>query len=150
MCENFQSTQLPPPPPLPIAADLGGTKADTLILFEKFLNNGKPEQIAAYRDDNPILMEVLKVFNKTIQTQIRGYLAHKAMLISNDTECDQTAVTKADTIMQSAFDDTTECVITFRQRVRAEVSPSIKNIREVITKIRSFCLKILYISNIKL
>lgn len=97
------------------------------------LNNGKPEQMAAYRDDNPVLMEVLKVFNKTIQTQVRGYVAHNAMLISNDTQCDRSAIEKADTIMQNAFDDTTECVISFRQRVRAEVNPSIKNIREVKT-----------------
>lgn len=95
------------------------------------MNNGKPEQIAAYRDDNPILMEVLKVFNKTVQTQVRGYMAHKAMLISNDTECDRNASEKADGIMQRAFDDTTECLITFRQRVRSEVNSSIKNIREV-------------------
>lgn len=119
------------PPPPPIAADFGGTKADSLALFEKFLNNGKPEQIAAYRDDNPVLMEVLKVFNKTVQTQVRGYMAHKAMLVSNDTECDRSASEKADSIMQHAFDETTECLISFRQRVRAEVNSSIKNIREV-------------------
>lgn len=95
------------------------------------MNNGRPEQITAYRDDNPVLMEVLKVFNKTIETQVLGYSAHKAMLVSNDTECDRSAIEKADAIMQHAFDDTTECLISFRQRVRAEVNPSIKNIREV-------------------
>lgn len=95
------------------------------------MNNGNPEQIAAYRDDNPVLIEVLKVFNKTIQTQVRGYMAHKAMLVSNDTVCDRNASEKADSIMQRAFDDTTECLIAFRQRVRSEVNPSIKNIREV-------------------
>lgn len=105
-----------------------------MALFEKFLNNGRPEQIAAYRDDNPILMEVLKVFNKTIQTQVLGYTAHKAMLVSNDTECDRNAIEKADKIMQQAFDNTTECLITFRQRVRTEVNPSIINIREVKNK----------------
>lgn len=127
---NSTQTSLPLPPP-PIAADFGGTKADSLALFEKYLNNGRPEQIAAYRDDNPILMEVLKVFNKTIETQVLGYTAHKAMLVSNDTECDRKANEKADAIMQQAFDDTTECLISFRQRVRTEVNPSIKNIREV-------------------
>lgn len=76
-------------------------------------------------------MEVIKVFNKTIQTQVRGYVAHKAMLVSNDTECDRIANEKADAIMQRAFDDTTDCLISFRQRVRAEVSPSITKIREV-------------------
>lgn len=106
-----------------------------MALFEKYLNNGRPEQIAAYRDDNPILKEVLKVFNKTIETQVLGYTAHKAMLVSNDTECDRKAMEKADAIMQKAFDDTTECLISFRQRVRAEVSPSIKNIREVKNRI---------------
>lgn len=95
------------------------------------MNNGRPEQIAAYRDDNPVLMEVLKVFNKTIETQVLGFTAHKAMLVSNDSECDRNAIEKADAIMQQAFDDTTECLISFRQRVRAEVNPSIKNIREV-------------------
>lgn len=100
-------------------------------MFEKYLNNGRPEQIAAYRDGNPVLMEVLKVYNKTIETQVLGFTAHKAMLVSNDSECDRNAIEKADAIMQQAFDDTTECLISFRQRVRAEVNPSIKNIREV-------------------
>lgn len=53
------------------------------------------------------------------------------VLISNDTECDQNANTGATEIMQRAFDDTTECLISFRQRVRTEVNSSIKNIREV-------------------
>lgn len=98
------------------------------------MNNGKPEQIATYRDGNPILMEVLKVYNKTVQTQVRGYMVHKAMLISNDTECNRSATKNADEIMQRAFDDTTACLVQFRQRVRAEVNSSIKNIREVIKK----------------
>lgn len=110
---------------------MGGSKADSLALFEKFLNNGKPDQIAAYRDPNPVLMEVLKVFNSTVHTHVRGYAAHKAMLVSNDTECDRIANEKADAIMQQAFDDTTDCLISFRQRVRAEISPSIMKIREV-------------------
>lgn len=74
-----------------------------MALFEKFLNNGNPEQQSAYRDDNPVLMEVLKEFNKTIHTQVRGYTAHKAMLISNDSECDRIANEKAGAIMQQAF-----------------------------------------------
>lgn len=102
------------------------------------MNNGRPEQIAAYRDDNPILMEVLKVFNKTIQTQVLGYTAHKAMLVSNDTECNRNAIENADKIMQQAFDNTTECLITFRQRVRTEVNPSIINIREVKNKTKKW------------
>lgn len=100
-------------------------------MFEQYLNAGKPEQIAAYRDDNPILREVLVAFNKTIQTQINGYSAHKAMLISSDKECDRKAVEKADTTMQKAFDETVECLIQFRHRVRSEVTPSITNIRDV-------------------
>lgn len=110
---------------------MGGTKADRVALFEQFLNAGKPEQIAAYRDDNPILKEILKVFNKTIQTQVNGYAVHKSMLTSSDNECDRKALEKADAIMKKAFDGTTECLIQFRHRVRTEVSSSIMDIREV-------------------
>lgn len=116
-----------------MGGDLGGTKAERVALFEQFLNAGKPEQIVAYRDDNPILKEVLKVFNKTIQTQVNGYAAHKSMLISSDKECDSKAIEKAKTIMDKQFDGTTECLITFRHRVRAEVSSSITDIRDVTT-----------------
>lgn len=114
--------------------NLGGSTADRMALFEKFLNAGRPEQIVAYRDDNPIMREVLKVYNKTIQTHVDGYVAHKATLVSSDKECDRKAIDEADTIMQKAFDDTTDCLIEFRQRIRAEVSSSIMDIREV-TKI---------------
>lgn len=102
-----------------------------MALFEEFLNSGKPDQISAYRDDNPILKEVLKVFNKTIQTQVNGYAVHKAFLTSNDKDCDRKAIEKADMIMKKAFDDTTECLIEFRHKVRSEVSSDILDIREV-------------------
>lgn len=110
---------------------MGGTKADRVALFEEFLYAGKPEQIAAYRDDNPILKEVLKVFNKTIQTQVNGYAVHKSFLTSDDIECDRKAIVNADKIMKKAFDDTTECLIVFRHKVRSEVSSDIMDIREV-------------------
>lgn len=100
-------------------------------MFEEYLNAGKPEQIAAYRDDNPILKEVLKEFNKTMQTQINGYAVHKAMLISKAKDCDSKAIDRANAIMKKAFDDTVECLIVFRGRVRSEVKPDITDIREV-------------------
>lgn len=111
---------------------VGITKAELIALFEEYLNIGKPEQMAAYRDDNPILKEVLKVFNKTIQTYINGLVAQKSMLNSNDKECDRKAIEKANDIMKKAFDGTTECLIIFRQRIRAEVNSTITDIREVI------------------
>lgn len=114
-----------------MTGNLGGTKADKVALFQQYLNAGRPEQIAAYRDDNPVLKEVLKVYNQTVQTQVNGYAVHKSMLTSNDTECDRKAVEKANAIMQKAFDDTTECLIRFRHRVRSEVEPNIKSIKEV-------------------
>lgn len=114
-----------------MTGDLGGTKADKIALFEQYLNAGKPEQTVAYRDDNPILKEVLKEFNKTMQTQVNGYAVHKAMLISDEKNCDRKAIDKANLIMQKAFDDTVECLIQFRQRVRFEIEPQITNIREV-------------------
>lgn len=110
---------------------MGGTKADKIALFEKYLNAGKPEQKAAYRDDNPIFREINIHFNKTVQTQINGYAIHKVMLISSDKECDNQAVEKADAIMQKSFDDTVECFIQFRHRIRAEVKSDISDIREV-------------------
>lgn len=114
-----------------MTGNLGGTKTDKVTLFQQYLNAGKPEQITAYRDDNPVLKEVLKVYNQTVQTQVNGYAVHKSMLTSNDAECDRKAVENADAIMQKAFDDTTECLIHFRLRVRSEVKPDIKNIRDV-------------------
>lgn len=115
-----------------MTGDLSGTKADKVALFEKYLNAGKPEQTAAYFDENPILKLVLKEFNKTVQTQVNGYAVHKSMLISPDKECDRIAEEKADKIMQKTFDDTVECLIQFRQRVRSEVQPELTDIREVI------------------
>ncbi|XP_031624113.1 uncharacterized protein LOC116341290 [Contarinia nasturtii] len=118
-------------PPAPVTGNLTGTRADKVALFEKYLLCGKPEQTAAYFDDNPLLREVLKEFNKTAQTQVNGYAAHKSMLISTDKECDRIAQEKADTFMQKTFDDTVECLILFRHRVRSEVQPELTNIREV-------------------
>lgn len=117
-----------------MTGNLGGTKSDRIALFEHYLNAGKPEQIAAYRDDNPILREVILAYNKTVQTLINGYSVHKAMLISNDNECDRKAVEKADATMQKAFDDTTECLIQFRHRVRSIVPSEITRIIDVRTK----------------
>lgn len=114
-----------------MTGNLGGTKSNKIALFEEYLNAGKPEQITAYRDDNPILREVLKEFNKTMQTQVNGYAVHKAMLISDDENCDRKAVDRANLIMQKAFDDTVECLIQFRQRVRSEIKSNITDIREV-------------------
>lgn len=113
---------------------MGGTKAENIALFHQFLDAGKPEQIAAYRDDNPILKEVLKVFNQTVQTQVIGYAVHKSILTSNDKECDRIALEKADAIMKKAFGDTCECLITFRLKVRSQVNPSIMDIRQVTYK----------------
>lgn len=115
----------------PVTGNLGGTKANKVALFEQYLIAGTSEQTAAYFDDNPILKEVLREFNKTVQTQVNGYAVHKAMLISEDSDCDDIAKAKADTIMQKTFDDTVQCLIKFRHRVRTEVDPTIDNIREV-------------------
>lgn len=104
---------------------------EKITLFESFLNAGKPEQMAAYRDDNPVMKEVLKAFNKTVQTQVNGYSAHTAMLISNDQECDRLAKEKADAIMKKAFEETVTCLVTFRQRIRSEVETNITDIRDV-------------------
>lgn len=118
-----------------MTGDLGGTRSDRIALFEEYLNAGKPEQTAAYRDDNPILREVLKEFNKTMQTQVNGYAVHKSMLISDQKDCDSKAVDRANSIMQKAFDDTVECLIQFRHRVRAEVKADITSIKDVISLI---------------
>lgn len=118
-------------PPPPLTGNLGGTKADKVALFEKYLNAGKPEQKAAYRDDNPILRPIHIHFNKTVQTQINGYAIHRVMLTSSDENCDRKAAESADAIMQKAFDDTVECLMQFRNRVRAEVNPDITDITEV-------------------
>lgn len=125
---NEISIKTPAPP---VTGNLGGTKADKVALFEKYLNAGKPDQTAAYCDDNPILREILKHFNKTVQTQVNGYAVHKAMLISSDQNCDVKAMEKADSVMQKAFDDTVECLIQFRQRIRSEVKSDVTDIREV-------------------
>lgn len=115
----------------PIAGNFGGTRADRIALFEKYLNAGKPEQIAAFCDDNPVLREVQKEFNKTMQTIVDGYAVHKAMLVSDQKDCDRKAVDRADSIMQKAFDDTVQCLIVFRHRVRTEVKPEITSIKDV-------------------
>ncbi|XP_055295746.1 uncharacterized protein LOC129565197 [Sitodiplosis mosellana] len=127
-CEEVTTTSTPAPP---VTGNLGGTKSDRIALFEEYLNAGKPEQTTAYRDDNPILKEVLKEFNKTMQTQVNGYAVHKAMLISDQKDCDSKAVDRANSIMQKAFDDTVECLILFRHRIRSEIKAEITNIREV-------------------
>lgn len=124
----FYLNQTPAPP---VTGNLSGTKSDKIALFEEYLNAGKPEQTFAYRDDNPILREVLKEFNKTMQTQVNGYAVHKSMLISDEKDCDRKAIDRANSIMQKAFDDTVDCLIQFRQRVRSEIKPNITNIREV-------------------
>lgn len=118
-------------PAPPIAGNFGGTRADRNALFEKYLNAGKPEQIAAYRDDNPVLREVQREFNKTMQTIVDGYAVHKAMLFSDKKDCDRSAENRADSIMQKAFDDTVQCLIVFRHRVRTEVKPEITSIKDV-------------------
>ena len=100
-------------------------------MFEKYLNAGNPEQIAAYRDDNPVLREVQQAFNKTMQTIVDGYAVHKAMLVSDQKDCDRRAEDRANSIMQKAFDDTTQCLIVFRHRVRAEVKSEITSIKDV-------------------
>lgn len=110
---------------------MGGTKADRVALFQEFLNKANPEQTAAIHDDSPILIEIHKAFNKTLQTVVNGFAAQKSMLSSSDKECDRKANEKADIIMKKAFDEICEYLIQFRHRVRAEVDSAITDIREV-------------------
>lgn len=110
---------------------MGGTKADRIDFFEKYLETGTEEQKAVYQDKNPVLKEVQKVFNTTLLTEINGYLVHKSMLSSPDQECDRKYAEKADEILRGAFDRTVECLTQFRQRVRTEVDSSIEDIRDV-------------------
>lgn len=122
---------------------MGGTKSDRIALFLEFLNNGTPEQKAAYNDESPIGREVHKEFNKTLQAIVNGYSVHKSMLSSSNEECDHTADEKADVIMKKAFDDICEYLIQFRQRVRSEVKSDITDIRDVNTySTNQFLLKI--------
>lgn len=114
-----------------MSGDFGGSRADRFLYFEKYLETGTKDQQAVYRDDNPLMREVVKAFNSTVFTQINGYLAHKSMLVSSDKECDRVAAEKSEQAMRAAFDTTVACLAVFRQRVRSEVSPNITEIVDV-------------------
>lgn len=101
------------------------------MFFERYLETGTTDQQAVYRDDNPLLREVVKAFNSTVFTQINGYLAHKSMIVSSDKECDRVATEKSDRLMREAFDKAVVCLAEFRQRVRSEVSKTITDILDV-------------------
>lgn len=122
-------SQTPPPPP--VSGDFGGSSVERFLFYEKYLGTGTRDQQAVYRDDNPLLREVIKAFNTTVFTQIRGYLAHKSMLVSNDIRCDQAALENADRLMRTAFNKSVTCLAEFRQRVRTEVSKEFTEISEV-------------------
>lgn len=112
-------------------------------MFQEFKNKATEEQKAAFNDDNPVLKEVYKEFNKTLQAIVNGYSVHKAMLSSSNKECDHAAAEKADIIMKKAFDDICEYLIQFRQRVRSEVESNITDIRDVnANSTNQFLLKI--------
>lgn len=95
------------------------------------METGTADQQTIYRDDNPLLREVIKAFNSTVFTQINGYLAHQSMLASIDKECDRRAMENSERFMQQAFNSSVACLAEFRQRVRSEVDKNITDIIDV-------------------
>lgn len=90
-----------------------------------------PSQQEALSDEHPLFTETRKHFNKTVLTQVAGYLTHKSMLISEVEQCDQKAKKVADDTFKAAFDKTVGCYLTFYQKAKADVKPEIMDIREV-------------------